>query len=502
MPLKRNLNIHPPKMIRLRNVNVFMPESPQKVLGIQITTGLLLVYFYSYSVSTKSLFIALCTACMFINFTSLLIFSLCTNLQQKQGYHRTFSYGFSRFEVITIYSVMLAVFLYCSSITKDCVGRIIFPTKSSSSSSSPSSVLDIDENVFNTPPKVMDIETGVTTNGAFVISLLLFIYQIGATFFFSDLFRYLLSAMLHSGPNLFQESLLRLHQTYSQSKLPHLTRFLLLKINPLFIFTCALLISSIVLFILESFLSQSTADILVFIPLLVTFTFSFLPLIYKSILILTQATPPSLTTQLDQILTEISALESVLEILDHHFWTLSYGSIVGSLHVKVRRDASELSVQTEIAKRFPMVSKMTIQTFKDEQSNWSRSAQLNDQPPTMYHTPSQDVLNKPGDNLNALDSYLQQPQHPQFQHIQPLPPLEPTNTNGPQAQLTQIDPKSLNPVDLNQGYAHGRPQAHSSPTNHVIRDNNPLGNINSEANDSTTNHDNNNQGSLGKAYDL
>ena len=38
---------------------------------------------------------------------------------------------------------------------------------------------------------------------------------------------------------------------------------------------------------------------------------------------------------------QASTLDGVLEFRNEHFWTLSFGRIAGSLHVRVRRDANE-----------------------------------------------------------------------------------------------------------------------------------------------------------------
>lgn len=86
--------------------------------------------------------------------------------------------------------------------------------------------------------------------------------------------------------------------------------------------------------------------------------------------ILLQTTPSYLVTALDKALRETSALEGVLELRNEHFWTIGFGALVGSLYVRVRRDASEQLVLAHVTRRLhPFVKHLTIQVVKDD---WSR----------------------------------------------------------------------------------------------------------------------------------
>ena len=76
---------------------------------------------------------------------------------------------------------------------------------------------------------------------------------------------------------------------------------------------------------------------------------------------------------LDKCLREASTLEGVLEFRNEHFWTLGYNDLVGSIHVRVRRDANEQVVLSHLTNRLSnLVSDLTIQVFKDEWS-WQPS---------------------------------------------------------------------------------------------------------------------------------
>lgn len=66
-------------------------------------------------------------------------------------------------------------------------------------------------------------------------------------------------------------------------------------------------------------------------------------------------------------------MEGVLEFRNEHFWTLGYNDLVGSIHVRVRRDANEQVVLSHLTNRLSnLVSDLTIQVFKDEWS-WQPS---------------------------------------------------------------------------------------------------------------------------------
>ncbi|WAR00723.1 ZNT6-like protein [Mya arenaria] len=76
--------------------------------------------------------------------------------------------------------------------------------------------------------------------------------------------------------------------------------------------------------------------------------------------------------QLDKVLREASTLDGVLEFREEHFWTLSFGSLAGSVQVRVRRDANEQLVLAHVYNRLSnLVSTLTIQIFKDD---WTRAS--------------------------------------------------------------------------------------------------------------------------------
>lgn len=90
-------------------------------------------------------------------------------------------------------------------------------------------------------------------------------------------------------------------------------------------------------------------------------------------------------TALDKALREASTLDGVLELRNEHFWTIGFGSLVGSLYVRVRRDASEQLVLAHVTKRLhPFVKHLTVQVFKDDWVRPAASVNFDWPPPRAY----------------------------------------------------------------------------------------------------------------------
>uniref|UniRef100_A0A667Y9Z4 Solute carrier family 30 member 6 n=1 Tax=Myripristis murdjan TaxID=586833 RepID=A0A667Y9Z4_9TELE len=71
-----------------------------------------------------------------------------------------------------------------------------------------------------------------------------------------------------------------------------------------------------------------------------------------------------------KVLLQVSTLDGVLEVRNEHFWTVGFGSLAGSAHVRIRRDANEQLVLAHVTNRLlPLVSTLTVQIFKDD---WTR----------------------------------------------------------------------------------------------------------------------------------
>lgn len=116
----------------------------------------------------------------------------------------------------------------------------------------------------------------------------------------------------------------------------------------------------------STYLIDTYASILIAVMNIITM----LPFAVYTAKILLQTTPSHLITQLDKTLREASTLDGVLEFRDEHFWTLSFGVLVGSLHVRIRRDADEQLVLAHVWNKLAgLVQILTIHIFKDD---WMR----------------------------------------------------------------------------------------------------------------------------------
>uniref|UniRef100_A0A096LX10 Zinc transporter 6 n=1 Tax=Poecilia formosa TaxID=48698 RepID=A0A096LX10_POEFO len=79
---------------------------------------------------------------------------------------------------------------------------------------------------------------------------------------------------------------------------------------------------------------------------------------------------PHYISRLLKITGEVSTLDGVLEVRNEHFWTVGFGSLAGSAHVRIRRDANEQLVLAHVTNRLlPLVTTLTVQIFKDD---WTR----------------------------------------------------------------------------------------------------------------------------------
>uniref|UniRef100_A0AAV2JPR1 Zinc transporter 6 n=1 Tax=Knipowitschia caucasica TaxID=637954 RepID=A0AAV2JPR1_KNICA len=102
--------------------------------------------------------------------------------------------------------------------------------------------------------------------------------------------------------------------------------------------------------------------------------------------VLLQTTPSHIIGQLDKLLREVSTLDGVLEVRNEHFWTVGFGSLAGSAHVRIRRDANEQLVLAHATTRLmPLVSTLTVQIFKDDWTRPLLTSALS--PPSSYGPP-------------------------------------------------------------------------------------------------------------------
>lgn len=158
------------------------------------------------------------------------------------------------------------------------------------------------------------------------------------------------------------------------SVVPGLSGLLLPRLNPILLLgwaeACLLLLCHTLLLSYD----WQHADTVTAVFLAIMCCATMLPVSVHCACVLLQTTPGHLLGQLDKCLREASTLDGVLEFRHELFWTLSFGTLAGSVHVRVRRDANEQLVLAHVVDRLSaLVPELTVQVFKDEWA-WSRAA--------------------------------------------------------------------------------------------------------------------------------
>lgn len=150
---------------------------------------------------------------------------------------------------------------------------------------------------------------------------------------------------------------------------PALGRLLLQKLDPLSLLVAGEAISVLITQLLIDLDELYLADVAgaLFNAALICGTM--LPLSIYTSKILLQTAPEHVLPLLDKSLREASTLDGVLELKNEHFWTIAVGVYAGSLHVRVRRDANEQEVLTQLTSRLSsQLNDLTIQIVKED---WS-----------------------------------------------------------------------------------------------------------------------------------
>ncbi|XP_052270950.1 zinc transporter 6-like isoform X2 [Dreissena polymorpha] len=154
--------------------------------------------------------------------------------------------------------------------------------------------------------------------------------------------------------------------------IPGLSKLLLPRINPLALIAFCGGFTLTISHVLIDSKSYYTSDTVAAVSIAFMTIGTMFPMAVYTGKILLQTTPAHMLGQLDKVLREASTLDGVLEFREEHFWTLSFGSLAGSVQVRVRRDANEQLVLAHVYNRLAnVVSTLTIQIFKDD---WTRAS--------------------------------------------------------------------------------------------------------------------------------
>ncbi|XP_078729347.1 zinc transporter 6 [Lampetra fluviatilis] len=177
---------------------------------------------------------------------------------------------------------------------------------------------------------------------------------------------------------------------------PGLSSFLLPRMNPFVLIDLAGSLALSITYMLIEINNYYAVDTMSAVVIAMMTFGTMYPMSLYSGKVLLQTTPSHVIGQLDKLLREASTLDGVLEFRNEHFWTVSFGSLAGSMHVRVRRDANEQLVLAHVTSRLStLVSHLTVQIFKDD---WSRASVsttslapsvLHNVVPPLTHTPHQ-----------------------------------------------------------------------------------------------------------------
>uniref|UniRef100_H3ARQ7 Solute carrier family 30 member 6 n=1 Tax=Latimeria chalumnae TaxID=7897 RepID=H3ARQ7_LATCH len=216
--------------------------------------------------------------------------------------------------------------------------------------------------------------------------------------------------------------------------IPGLSSVLLPRMNPFVLIDLAgafALCITYMLIEINNYFSVDTASAIA----IAVMTFGTLyPMSVYSGKVLLQTTPSPVIGQLDKLLREVSTLDGVLEVRNEHFWTVGFGSLAGSVHVRIRRDANEQMVLAHVTNRLStLVSTLTVQLFKDD---WIR--------PTLPTGPIPT-------NVLSLSDYNSIPTVPTVKSADELNPITSTPvkpSSSPPEFSFNTPGKNINPVVL------------------------------------------------------
>ncbi|XP_041352829.1 zinc transporter 6-A-like [Gigantopelta aegis] len=223
---------------------------------------------------------------------------------------------------------------------------------------------------------------------------------------------------------------------------PGLSKILLPRLNPFVIIAFAGGISLFAVHILIDTKMYYSADTWVAVCIAIMTCGTLFPMTIYTGKILLQTAPSHILGQLDKVLREASTLDGVLEFRNEHFWTLSFGTLAGSLQVRVRRDADEQLVLAHVFSRLSsLVSVLTIQIFKDDWTRASTYAMVGS-PAFGYQSPIPALSTRaqsPVDISLSLSSFQSPPQYkppPASSFVGVVPPPKRSTDNTRTSTLT------------------------------------------------------------------
>uniref|UniRef100_A0AAY4BKI3 Cation efflux protein transmembrane domain-containing protein n=1 Tax=Denticeps clupeoides TaxID=299321 RepID=A0AAY4BKI3_9TELE len=246
---------------------------------------------------------------------------------------QSYSFGFERFEVLAVFASTVLVQLGALFILKESVERFV---------------------------KQPDIHTGRLLVGTFVA---LFFNLLTLLSVKNKPFSYVSEA---ASTSWLQEHVADLSRSLC-GIIPGLSSVLLPRMNPFVLINLAGALALGITYMLIEINNYNSVDTASAVAIALMTFGTMYPMSVYSGKVLLQTTPSHVLGQLDKLLREVSTLDGVLEVRNEHFWTVGFGALAGSVHVRIRRDANEQMVLAHVTNRLhTLVSTLTVQIFKDD----------------------------------------------------------------------------------------------------------------------------------------
>lgn len=331
------------KKVKRELVSVLSERKGWKIFWLIVINVLCSTGLFVYSGTTNSLALTSFSYLTIFDLLSLLtcLLSLWVSLQKPST---TFSFGYERFEVLAVFSSTVLVMFGGLFIVKESTERLLMPSEVITDNLLPAAAVGLFLHLL--------VTYGVSNKPFSLVS------QTAS------------SNWLQDAVNDFGHSICGFA--------PFLSQALVQKLNPISLVGIAgaglVLITDAMITYNNSYVADSLCAIVAAFMMWATM----LPLSVCSGQILLQTCTIDTMSQIDKCLREASTLDGVLEFRNEHFWTISFGRLAGSLHVRVRRDASEQMVLAHVTNKLSNhVTHLTVQVFKDDWIRSSSGSKLN-----------------------------------------------------------------------------------------------------------------------------
>lgn len=262
-----------------------------------------------------------------------------------------FSYGLARVPVLAVFSTTTLAQLFSIFLSKESFEHLLSPDHHGSHDASAAHEHEVEEIGGGWPYFV--------GSAASSVALLISAYALK-----NQPFQHVLTSATASS---LQEHAADLSQVVCYV-IPGLSRLLLPRINSMVLLAAT---TTGLLMLCEHFKHDfAWADPVCCLLLSVAVFSTMWPLSTYTGMILLQTTPPHLINQIDRCLSEASHIDGVLELKSGRFWQLDFNQLVGTVDVRVRREADEQNVLAHVTEKLSsVITVLTVQVVKD--AAWS-----------------------------------------------------------------------------------------------------------------------------------